>query len=649
MHSLKHEPAGVAQTAVGRQESVHIADNSRVVCAVAMSGFLGRQICELASQADAEATICAYLLGYIETDGSIQLNRLDQGICVNGSRVPTAAHSTDTVIPLYRGSSRGSFYSKALKPGNIFKVAAWLPGAGPIEYAGPKVEFISTSCNVRVSVEPTSAIEISSLPELLAYIRRNPDAKQGPLHRQEESGAYLHDCSPILPPERTIWTVYRSEDSSSTTKTAYIDAGMPRSLHIAQVVVEDDGRSALVRNSLVAPLAGTFSVNVRLASADIAASSSPATSTAKFMPVAQYGHGALGIIHDVAVQHRIEICDAASTMATPRMPTCQPSPLLEKIVASTHALVSPPLPPKTAASISSRSPVVRSNSDNAGNSGIAELLQEQRHIRTLLEEQNNLIKTHVSQTQELVQIARYQPSPQTVTRRYLRMKGTHTPTLANTHRRTSDGGRAMIDTAESTSKQGMRRSNSLSEIVDGIRSFEVEGYEETEHHPRHGFQPHSFASSHDMGSNALAIESPTQTQSTTAGLSQTSSSINNLVSRINRLAGDGRGGTAPVPRSAFERPPLPAYSQTQERDYSHGYKVTPTTQKYLDSLNADNARRPAQRPSRGETFRLNIANLATGSQKSFSIDDERKVRVFYDKQISDEVSGDTIGDEFKGY
>ncbi|KAJ2351849.1 40S ribosomal protein S6, partial [Coemansia sp. RSA 2618] len=46
---------------------------------------------------------------------------------------------------------------------------------------------------------------------------------------------------------------------------------------------------------------------------------------------------------------------------------------------------------------------------------------------------------------------------------------------------------------------------------------------------------------------------------------------------------------------------------------------------------------------------LNIANLATGSQKSFSIDDERKVRVFYDKQISDEVSGDTIGDEFKGY
>ncbi|KAJ2319594.1 40S ribosomal protein S6, partial [Coemansia sp. RSA 2702] len=49
------------------------------------------------------------------------------------------------------------------------------------------------------------------------------------------------------------------------------------------------------------------------------------------------------------------------------------------------------------------------------------------------------------------------------------------------------------------------------------------------------------------------------------------------------------------------------------------------------------------------TAALNIANLATGSQKSFAIDDERKVRVFYDKQISDEVSGDSVGDEFKGY
>ncbi|KAI9297553.1 40S ribosomal protein S6 [Neoconidiobolus thromboides FSU 785] len=46
---------------------------------------------------------------------------------------------------------------------------------------------------------------------------------------------------------------------------------------------------------------------------------------------------------------------------------------------------------------------------------------------------------------------------------------------------------------------------------------------------------------------------------------------------------------------------------------------------------------------------LNIANPATGCQKLIDIDDERKVRVFYEKRMSAEVAGDTIGDEFKGY
>jgi len=48
-------------------------------------------------------------------------------------------------------------------------------------------------------------------------------------------------------------------------------------------------------------------------------------------------------------------------------------------------------------------------------------------------------------------------------------------------------------------------------------------------------------------------------------------------------------------------------------------------------------------------MKLNIANPATGQQKLINIDDERRYRVFYDKRMSQEVPGDTIGDEFKGY
>ncbi|KAG8928627.1 40S ribosomal protein S6 [Tulasnella sp. 417] len=48
-------------------------------------------------------------------------------------------------------------------------------------------------------------------------------------------------------------------------------------------------------------------------------------------------------------------------------------------------------------------------------------------------------------------------------------------------------------------------------------------------------------------------------------------------------------------------------------------------------------------------MKLNIANPATGQQKIFNIEDERRYRVFYDKRMSQEVPGDTIGDEFKGY
>ncbi|KAF9116146.1 40S ribosomal protein S6, partial [Mortierella sp. 14UC] len=48
-------------------------------------------------------------------------------------------------------------------------------------------------------------------------------------------------------------------------------------------------------------------------------------------------------------------------------------------------------------------------------------------------------------------------------------------------------------------------------------------------------------------------------------------------------------------------------------------------------------------------MKLNIANPATGCQKTIDFDDERKTRIFYDKRISAEVAVDSLGDEFKGY
>ncbi|THH06462.1 hypothetical protein EW145_g4073 [Phellinidium pouzarii] len=48
-------------------------------------------------------------------------------------------------------------------------------------------------------------------------------------------------------------------------------------------------------------------------------------------------------------------------------------------------------------------------------------------------------------------------------------------------------------------------------------------------------------------------------------------------------------------------------------------------------------------------MKFNIANPATGQQKTIDVDDERRYRIFYEKKMSQEVPGDSLGDEFKGY
>jgi len=48
-------------------------------------------------------------------------------------------------------------------------------------------------------------------------------------------------------------------------------------------------------------------------------------------------------------------------------------------------------------------------------------------------------------------------------------------------------------------------------------------------------------------------------------------------------------------------------------------------------------------------MKINLSYPATGCQKLIEINDEHKVRPFYEKRMGAEVEGDTLGDEFKGY
>uniref|UniRef100_A0A0N4ZFH7 40S ribosomal protein S6 n=1 Tax=Parastrongyloides trichosuri TaxID=131310 RepID=A0A0N4ZFH7_PARTI len=48
-------------------------------------------------------------------------------------------------------------------------------------------------------------------------------------------------------------------------------------------------------------------------------------------------------------------------------------------------------------------------------------------------------------------------------------------------------------------------------------------------------------------------------------------------------------------------------------------------------------------------MKLNIAYPANGTQKLIEIEDEKKIRPFYEKRMAQEIEADTLGDEWKGY
>merc|ERR1711981_1216950 len=49
------------------------------------------------------------------------------------------------------------------------------------------------------------------------------------------------------------------------------------------------------------------------------------------------------------------------------------------------------------------------------------------------------------------------------------------------------------------------------------------------------------------------------------------------------------------------------------------------------------------------TMKLNLSCPTTGMQKCLQVDDDKKLLPFFDKRIAQEISGDSLGDEFKCY
>lgn len=95
--------------------------------------------------------------------------------------------------------------------------------------------------------------------------------------------------------------------------------------------------------------------------------------------------------------------------------------------------------------------------------------------------------------------------------------------------------------------------------------------------------------------------------------------------------------------------PGPCFAGSASEAHSKRIRPSPLYRDDRDDSTSPPTPSPFDLDPRAVKMKLNISHPANGSQKLIEIDDERKLRVFVDRRMGQEVPGDSIGDEFKGY
>ncbi|KAJ1807730.1 hypothetical protein LPJ75_004738, partial [Coemansia sp. RSA 2598] len=77
------------------------------------------------------------------------------------------------------GASVNQFYSCAIRPGFMYRMAGWVGGDYVVGDGGMVLEFINIGFDIAASVLTAPAVYIDSLPSLLAHIYKERDDGMG--------------------------------------------------------------------------------------------------------------------------------------------------------------------------------------------------------------------------------------------------------------------------------------------------------------------------------------------------------------------------------------------------------------------------------------------------------------------------------------